>query len=93
MNRRGSKHIPTQSRMLTIAAPLWVRVGFILGVLVLSQMHKMTSDAMQPRHGRRIRNRSRYLNADDDRHGADPEEEDASNGPISGFSALVSCYA
>ncbi len=62
------------------------RIGFIIAVLLLGHTH---TKAVRPKYDTRHAT-NRYLNEDDDRHGTDPEEEDASNGPVSGYTALVS---
>ncbi len=65
---------------------LWI--GFIIAVLLVD--HQVHTDALQLRNkGKNAINR-RYLDEDDDRHGTNPDEENASNGPISGYTWTVS---
>ena len=59
--------------------------GFIIGLFLL--LGQFRAEA----HSRRHVTTSRYLMEDDDRHGVEVGEENASNGPVSGYSAVVSC--
>ncbi len=65
---------------------LWI--GFIIAVLLVD--HQVHTDALQLHNKRKNAIKRRYLDEDDDRHGTNPDEENASNGPISGYSSTVS---
>ncbi len=90
ITRMRNKRIIMSNRMISRATLF--QIGFVIVALLVGQIH--TEPLRSPKHDRLEKRNAIYIhsNEDDDRHGTDPEEEDASNGPISGYSGLVSNF-